>query len=85
MSTSDSDRPIASLPARPSLENLANQAKSLLRSVRAQDEAGVARIVRSHPRFTGQALSNFALAPVRLADAQLVVAREHGFPSWPGL
>jgi ankyrin repeat protein len=57
------------------LEQLRKQAKELVRAARAGDEQALAR-VRAH-------------APVRervaLADAQLTLAREHGYASWPAL
>jgi ankyrin repeat protein len=59
-----------------SLEQLRKQAKDLLRSQQAGDAAAAARVAAHHPR---------AAEPLRLAGAQLVVAREHGFPSWPRL
>ena len=73
--------PIRSLPARPSLELDKKNAKRLLREVRANEPAAVARIAASHPRFvTANAVSPSTL---RLADVELVLAREYGFPSWP--
>jgi ankyrin repeat protein len=66
----------ASLPAAPSLEQLRKQAKDLLRSRQAGEAAAAARVGAHHPR---------PAEPLRLAGAQLVVAREHGFPSWPRL
>lgn len=50
------------LPARPNLDHLRRQAKTLLPSLRTQ---------------SGDAM--------RLADAQLVVARQTGFADWPSL
>ncbi len=73
--------PIRSLPARPSLEHDKKNAKRLLREVRAQEPAALARIAASHPRFaTANAVSASAL---KLADVELVLAREYGFASWP--
>ena len=66
----------ASLPAAPSLEQLRKQAKDLLRAQRAGEASAAARVAAHHPRPD---------EPLRLAGAQLVVAREHGFPSWPRL
>jgi len=70
--------PALSLPARPSLEQLRKQAKELLKSYRADDPSTVARFQSHHPR----AIPEKGLA---LADAQLVLAREYGFPSWAKL
>lgn len=76
--TSDSTPQRASLPARPSLENLRNQAKSLYKSFHSGAPESAARILANHPE-------QIERAAFRLADAQLVVARELGFPSWPKL
>jgi hypothetical protein len=66
----------SSLPAAPSLEHLRKQAKELLRAHRAGEPPALSRIDRHNRRGT---------AELRLADAQLVIAREHGFRSWPRL
>ena len=66
----------SSLPAAPSLEQLRKQSKELLRAHRAGDAGAVARVAAHHPHPE---------KPVKLAGTQLVVAREHGFPSWPRL
>ena len=65
-----------SLPVAASIEQLRNQAKDLLRAVRAGDLAAAERVRAVHPD---------AGEPVKLSDAQLVIARELGFPSWPRL
>lgn len=69
------------LPARPSLEQLRKQAKELLREFRAGDAAAVQRVGTAIPRLADPALAG----DVALADAQFVLAREHGFESWPKL
>lgn len=66
----------SSLPQAPSLEHLRKQAKDLLRAYRDGDASAAERIEATHPH---------AERPRKLADAQLVVAREHGFASWPRL
>ena len=66
----------APLPAAPSLEQLRNQAKDLLRAHRAGDGAARDRVAAHHPR---------PAEPLKLSGAQLVIAREHGFGSWPRL
>jgi hypothetical protein len=75
---SDSPSP---LPARPSLEQLRKQAKDLLRLYRAGDSTAADRL---------RAISARLIAPdrsddVTLADAQFVLAREHGFENWAAL
>ncbi len=64
------------LPASPSLEQLQRRAKELLRDVRAGDPAATQRLQERHPHPRD--------VPV-LADAQLVIAREHGFAGWAQL
>lgn len=54
------------------------RAKDLLKALRRGEPAALARLARHHPAAARQP------AP-RLADAQLVVAREAGFASWPRL
>ena len=67
------------LPPRPSLEFERKEAKALLRLLRAGDSRALARARARH--------STLSSSPngVRLADAQLVIAREYGFASWPKL
>src|SRR2546423_6085977 len=65
------------LPARPSLEQLRKQAKELLRGFHAGDPAVRSRFAASQRHTESH--------PVRLADAQFVIARELGFPSWARL
>jgi hypothetical protein len=74
----------ATLPARPSLEQQKIRAKDLLKAVRADDAAALARLRWSHPRLAHADLAALP-ARARLADAQWVVARELGFSSWPAL
>ena len=75
----DADTPAQSraLPERPSLEQLRKQAKDLLRDARRGDESALGRVATLGRDVHG--------ARITLADAQLVIAREHGFPSWPKL
>src|SRR6185503_4247224 len=65
-----------SLPARPSLESLRKQAKKLARDIAAGDAAAIAR-ARAH-------LPNVNL-PLTQRNAQLVIAREYGYPGWQDL
>jgi ankyrin repeat protein len=73
------------LPPRPSLEQLRKQAKSLLKRQQASDSEGLTRIRESHPRWRNLLEDQIAAAPFTLADAQLVIASEYGFASWPRL
>jgi hypothetical protein len=63
-------------PVRPNLEQLKHQAKDLLRAFRRGD-ANALEDFREHQPNSGNA--------VRLADAQFVLARSYGLPSWPRL
>ena len=60
------------------LEQQKKRARELLNAARAGDAAAIERMRAHHPRFS-------PAKTVSLHDAQLVIAREHGFPSWPRL
>src|SRR5215469_16114441 len=64
------------LPLHPNLEQYKKQAKDLHRAVQDKDSKAIERIHQFHPR--GRELSE-----PTLADAQLVLAREHSFENWP--
>jgi ankyrin repeat protein len=66
-----------SLPDRPDLAQLRRRAKELRDAARAGDPAALARLA-AHHQVAGQ-------PRLSLAAAQLVIARELGFPSWPRL
>ena len=69
------DRPF---PVRPNLDQLRNQAKDLLRSIRRGDAAAQAEFRKYHPKAVEPAAA-------KLTDAQLALARSYGLPSWPRL
>jgi hypothetical protein len=74
-----------SLPPSPSLEQLKKQARDLLNAYRAGDPQAAQRI-RTQLRRPPEPVRAGAGSPgILLADALLVVAREHGFASWPKL
>jgi len=75
--------PIHELPREPNLEHLRNQAKALRRQVLAGDAVAVDLVRELHPRLAD--LDPAGSATVALADAQLVIARQYGFDSWPRL
>jgi len=60
------------LPARPDLDQLRRRAKDLLRAARGGDADALRQLYAVSDRLV-------------LASAQLAVAREHGFESWPTL
>ena len=64
------------------LGQLRRQAKDWLRRGRAGDAEALDRLRRLHPRGEELAADPDAL---RLADAQLTLARAYGFASWPRL
>ena len=72
------------LPDSPDLDQLRKQAKELLRAARAADPAALTRF-RTLPSLTRAGDDELARAPLALHDAQSVIAREHGFPSWNAL
>src|SRR5580698_1516395 len=81
------------LPARPSLEQYKKQAKELVKIFRAVQfrkssdsealRSEIIQRVRRHPRFGALSETEIACAKFALADAQFVIALEHGFESWP--
>ena len=71
------------LPARPNLEQYKKQAKDLLKAYRSADVETIRRVKRNHPRFGKLSEPGFEITKFALADAQLVIAREHRFESWP--
>lgn len=73
------------LPARPDPEQLRKQAKDLLKSHRSGNAEALRRFQEHHPDFSPSAVAGIPAAAVSLADAQLVLAREYGFASWPKL
>jgi ankyrin repeat protein len=69
--------PSQPLPPRPSLDQLRRRAKELRDAARSGDPAALARITARTPAARS--------GTVTLAAAQLAIAREHGYPSWPWL
>ena len=77
--------PPRGLPGNANLEQLKKGAKSFQRAVRAGDP-GAAEVVREfHPRLPDAQPGSPELNGFTRTDAQLVVARQFGFPSWPKL
>jgi hypothetical protein len=65
-------------PVRPNLDQLKHQAKDLLRAIRLSDPDAVADFREYHSKPIDP-------TSVRLADAQFVLARSYGLPSWSRL
>ena len=74
---------VKALPARPNLEQYKKQAKELLKVCASGDAEGVWRIKRYNSRLAKLSEGDFRNVQLRLADAQLAIAGEHGFESWP--
>src|SRR6185503_6474128 len=72
--------PPKQLPLRPNLEQYRKQAKDLMKEVEHSSQSALERFRHYHPRV--QRNPDFG-ATIKLSDAQLVIAREHGFESWP--
>jgi Ankyrin repeats (3 copies) len=71
------------LPSRASLEQYRKQAKALLKSQKNSDADALQRLRQHHPHFATLTDSELRSGRLLLADAQFVLAREHGFESWP--
>ncbi len=76
---------MSELPKRPNLEQLKRQARELLQTHRSGDPGTRARIRAAHPGYASASDAALAAGPFTLRDAQLVLAREHGFPNWARL
>ncbi len=73
------------LPPNPNLEYDKKQAKALLKAYRAGDAEAIKRVHASHPRLENIPDATIPPDEFKLSDAQLVIAREYGFSSWPRL
>ncbi|HEV2132923.1 MAG TPA: hypothetical protein VGR47_01545 [Terracidiphilus sp.] len=73
--------PDRALPLRPSLEQYRKQAKDLLKTARSGEPAALVRFQKHHPRLRNLAPNQ--IRTISLSEAQLVLAREHSYPSWP--
>ena len=71
---------VVPLPANPDLDHLRQQARALQQSVRAGDASAAERVSAHYPGGVPEDPGDFPLS-----TAQLVVAREYGFTSWPKL
>lgn len=78
---SNTPESVSSLPEKPNLEFERKRAKRLLRALREESAEAIERARRQRVRSGRSAASTGFI----LADAQLVVAREYGFASWPKL
>ena len=70
---------VKTLPPSPNLAQYRKQAKDLVKLWKTGDSGAAERVHTFHPRMRN---AN-STAEFQLADAQLAIAREHGFESWP--
>ena len=73
------------LPTQSSVRQLKGQAKDLRKAYEARDGAALTRFRDGHPRHLGATDDELVAARLSLHDAQLLIAREYGFDSWPKL
>ena len=84
--------PEKELPVSPDINQYKKQAKELVRACRTGEPEALERVASALPRgkgteglrTEGPGTRDAGTGPrMKLADAQLVLAREHGFASWP--
>jgi uncharacterized protein (TIGR03067 family) len=73
------------LPARPNLDHLKKQAKTLLAELKAGDAASARTFIKHVPSARGLTPAKARAAGFKLADAQSAIARKSGFDSWAAL
>lgn len=71
------------LPPQSNLRQLKNQAKDLCKAYQAREVEALQRFRQHHPQHHDSSDSRLTEAHLTLQDAQLVIAREYGFDSWP--
>jgi putative phosphoribosyl transferase len=69
------------LPAQPDLAQYKKQAKDLVKACAQAAPDALERIRQHHPRWG--AAPDIPQDSIKLADAQLIIAREHDFATWP--
>lgn len=77
--------PTKRLPSNANIGHLKSQAKDLLKAHAAKDPQLAQRLREFHPRLHQASDAEIFGAKLRLSDAQLMLAREYGFPSWARL
>ena len=70
-----------SLPPNPSLEQLRNQAKDLLKAHK-QGQASCCRVLRELKQFEGNSDADVLAGTVSLVEVQYALAMDYGFQSW---
>src|SRR5690348_6183133 len=77
--------PVKSLPSNADIGHLKHQAKDLMKARSERSSQAAQRIREFHPAFQHATDAMIFKANFKLADAQLTIARERGFASWPKL
>lgn len=77
--------PVCPLPSKPHVDRLKATAKDLRDLVRAGVEGAIETVREHHPRYGLLRSGSPEAVAFKLADAQLTLARHHGFASWPKL
>jgi hypothetical protein len=77
--------PTKRLPSNANIDHLKHQAKDLLTALVAREPQAAQLIREVHPRLGKAADALIFGAKLKLSAAQLVIAREYGFPSWARL
>lgn len=77
--------PTKRLPTHANIDHLKYQAKDLLKTYRTEQLDAYQRVREFHPHFKGVSDSAMVGKTFTLTDAQLSIAREYGFASWPRL
>jgi ankyrin repeat protein len=77
--------PVKPLPSNADISHLKYQAKDLMKARAERDAQAAQRIREFHPAFQHATDATIFKANFKLADAQLTIARERGFASWPKL
>jgi uncharacterized protein (TIGR03067 family) len=73
------------LPARPNLDHLRRQAKTLLAALEAREADAVSTVLNHLPAAGRMTAEQVLGTRFRLADVQSAIARKNGFGSWPHL
>lgn len=77
--------PVRPLPSNPNLEHLKYQARDLKKMHAARDRGAAQRMREFHPQCRELTDEAIFARKLSLTDAQLTIARERGFKSWPRL
>lgn len=74
-------------PFRINLEQQKKRAKELLKAFHSAENSALSRFIQHHPKYATYRdnLSSSKEGHAQLSDAQLVIAREFGLPSWTRL